>query len=378
MRAAVLCDVGTIQVRDVAVPAIGEHDVLLRVRAVGLCGTDVHLFSGHSNYHRDESGRLIPFREQPQILGHEISAEVAEVGAGVTDLRPGDRVVVDQGRTCVGLRLPDHCEYCESGDSHQCERYAEHGITGPPGGLAEFMAMPAVNVVRVEGVLPAEEGALVEPLGCVVHTADLVAAAASRYRLADGGRPVQTVLVCGTGPAGLLFIQYLRNVLGFQGRLLAAEPNPAKRALAERFGAEVIDPSAEDLRAAVAERTGGRRAEMLIEATGSGALFAEIPNLMRKQGTLVMYGHGHTGVDISALNHVQYMEPTILSPIGASGGFDPDWRPVTYRRALRLIEGGRIDVASLITHRYHSLGEVPHALTVDYRAPDYVKGVVLL
>jgi threonine dehydrogenase-like Zn-dependent dehydrogenase len=170
----------------------------------------------------------------------------------------------------------------------------------------------------------------------------------------------------------------LRAVLGYAGQLLVAEPNARKRALAERFGAETIDPSAEDVGAAVRERTRGRRAEVLIDAAGSAAVLAAIPGMLRKQGTVMLYGHGHTGADIGLINGVQFLEPTLLAPTGASGGFEPDGRPSTYVRALRMIESGQVDAASMITHRYTSLDEVPLALGDDHRKPEYVKGVVTL
>jgi L-iditol 2-dehydrogenase len=189
---------------------------------------------------------------------------------------------------------------------------------------------------------------------------------------------VRSILVCGGGPAGLLFIQYLRNVLAYDGVLLLSEPNPTKRALGERFGADTIDPSRVDVAEAVAEHTQGRRAELLIEATGSGALFGDIPSLVRKQATILLYGHGHTGVELGVLNRVQFLEPTFVSPAGASGGHAADGRPLTYAASLELVERGTIDVASLITHRYRSLDAVPAAFGGDHRRPDYVKGVVVL
>ena len=155
-----------------------------------------------------------------------------------------------------------------------------------------------------------------------------------------------------------------------------SEPAAAKRALAARFGADTIDPGACDPAEVVHERTHGRGAELLIEATGSGQAFAAIPGLVRKQGTVLLYGHGHTGVDLSVLSQLQFREPTLLAPVGASGGFEPDGRPATYVRALRLIERGQVDVASLITHRYPSLDSVPRAFAGDHGAADYVKGVV--
>jgi L-iditol 2-dehydrogenase len=103
-----------------------------------------------------------------------------------------------------------------------------------------------------------------------------------------------------------------------------------------------------------------------------------MPRVLRKQGTVLLYGHGHSGVDLSVLNNLQFLEPLLVSPVGASGGFEPDGRPTTYRRALGLLETGRVKVGSLITHRYKSLEEVPAAFAGDCQAPDYVKGVVEL
>jgi L-iditol 2-dehydrogenase len=380
MRASVLCDVERLEVREVPRPTVGPHDVLVRVAAVGLCGTDLHIFAGHANYNFDARGLPIPLAAEPQILGHEITGVVAEVGSRVKDLRPGDRVALDQGLNCMSAQRAPLCEYCATGDSHQCLYYREHGITGPPGGLAEYIAMPAVNAVRIESDLPAEEAALTEPLGCIVHSSDMVAHAAARYAInaAEAERRVRAVLIFGGGPAGLLFTQYLRQVLGYDGLLVVSEPNAQKRRLAADFGAEAIDPAAVDLIEAVQELTRGRRVEYLIDASGVGQVFAQIPGLIRKQATVLLYGHGHNGVDLSVLNYIQFKEPTFVSPAGASGGFDTDGRPVTYRRALRLLEEGRIRVAPFITHRYTSLDDVPAAFAGDHCRPDYVKGVVTM
>ncbi|HXL35039.1 MAG TPA: alcohol dehydrogenase catalytic domain-containing protein [Gemmatimonadales bacterium] len=380
MKAAVLVQPGQIELRDVPCPAPGPRDVLVRVTAVGLCGTDLHIFAGHVNYNRDRRGRAIPLRDEAQILGHEIAGVVEEAGGAVDDLGAGDRVVVDQGRNCVSAARSPACEYCASGDSHQCEFYREHGITGLPGGFAEYLTIPAVNAVRTDVDLDAATAALTEPLGCVVHSADVLLRTPARYALegGSGGKAgkVRHAVICGAGPAGLLWVQYLRNVLGYDGLLLVSEPAAAKRALAQRFGADTIDPGASDPAEVVHERTHGRGAELLIEATGSGRAFAAIPGLVRKQATVILYGHGHAGVDLSVLSPLQFLEPTLLTPVGASGGFERDGRPSTYVRALRLIERGQVDVATLITHRYPSLDAVPRAFAGEHSAADYVKGVL--
>ena len=381
MRACVLHDVRSMEVRDVPRPNPGERDVLVRVAAVGLCGTDLHIYRGEANYNTDERGQPVPFVRHPQILGHEIAGEVVETGVQVRDLRAGDRVVIDQGLNCMSRCRQPVCEYCATGDSHQCEFYAEHGITGLPGGLAEFIAVPAINAVAIESDIESTLVALTEPLACVVHSMNSVARAkGARYALNSTlpEQRVRTVLILGAGPAGLLFVQFLRRVLGFDGLLLVSEPNTHKRQLAEEFGAQVIDPSSVDLIEAVRERTGGRLAEFVVESSGAGQVFPLLPGVLRKQATVLLYGHGHGGVDLSVLNGLQFKEPMLVSPVGGSGGFDADGRPTVYRRALRLLESGSIKVASFLSHRYKSLEDVGNAFDKDFSRPEYTKGVVEL
>lgn len=381
MKASVLCDVQRLEVRDIPRPVISPYEVLIRVTAVGLCGTDVHIFAGHANYNTNEYGQAIPLALQPQILGHEITGVVAQAGSSVDDLREGDRVVIDQGLNCVSRRREVLCEYCRTENSHQCEFYREHGITGLPGGLAEFIAVPAVNAIKTTAPLEAATAALVEPLGCIIHSSDMVAKAQARHAVnaESAERRVRSVLICGAGPAGLLFTQYLRNVLSYEGLLFVSDPNERKRELARRFGAdEAIDPVGSDLVELVHEHTGGKGVEYLIEASGSGDVFRSMPGLICKQATVLLYGHGHAGTDLSVLSSVLFKEPVLVSSVGASGGFEKDGRPVVYTRALHLIEQNRIDIAPLITHRYTSFGDVEKALSTDIHGRDYVKGVVVL
>ena len=374
MKASVLCDVQRLEVRDIPRPVISPYEVLIRVAAVGLCGTDAHIFAGHANYNTNEYGQQIPLAVQPQILGHEITGVVEQVGSAVGDLREGDRVVVDQGLNCVSRRREVLCEYCRTENSHQCEFYREHGITGLPGGLAEFIAVPAVNAVKITAALETSLAALVEPLGCIIHSSDTVAKARTRPE-----RRVRSVLICGAGPAGLLFTQYLRNVLGYEGFLLVSDPNARKRDLAKSLGAdEAIDPAGSDLVEVVHEHTGGKGVEYLIEASGSGDVFRSMPGLICKQATVLLYGHGHSGTDVSVLSSIFFKEPVLVSTVGASGGFESDGRPSAYTRALNLIEQNKIDVAPLITHRYTTFADVEKALSSDIHTSDYIKGVVVL
>ncbi|MDP6408446.1 MAG: alcohol dehydrogenase catalytic domain-containing protein [Planctomycetota bacterium] len=380
MRALVLTAPERMEVRELPLPLPRPNEALVRVSAVGLCGTDFHIFSGEANYHFDRRGRVVPLSVHSQVLGHEVTGVVEEVGPEVSDLAPGARVAIDQGLNCVSFGREPLCEYCETGDSHQCEHYAEYGITGPNGGLAEYMAVPAPNLVRIESDLDCAFAAMTEPLGCVMHALESVERAVTRYRLRPAGdeRAVRTVVVCGAGPAGNLFVQALRGVLGFDGRILVSDPEPSKLALLAPLGIEPLDSSAGSVGDAVQEATGGRRAELVIDACGAGSVFEQMPAMIRKQATLLLYGQGHAGARLGVLTGVQFREPTFVAPVGASGGFDPDGRPSIYRRALGLLEEGVVDVSPLVTHRMGDLAAVVGAFRTGHREPGYIKGVAVL
>ena len=377
MRALLLTAPAQMQVGAIAVPAPRPHEVLLKVTGVGLCGTDFHIFEGHANYRTDETGRLIPLEEAPLILGHEFCGTVVEAGSAVTDLRPGDRVAVDQGLNCHSYGKAELCEYCVTGNSHQCAEYREHGITGLQGALAEYIAVPAINTIKLETDLPPDQCALVEPLGCIIHSTQMLRQTQARYTF-GGERPIRNLLICGAGPAGLLFTQYLRNVVGFDGLLIVTEPSAQRRELALGYGAShAIDPTHTDLIEAVQQLTHGERLHCLIESAGIGQLFKQMPALLRKQATVLLYGHGHHGVDLGVLNNLQFLEPTLVSPVGASGGFDSDGRPSTYQQALALLSNGQINVSKFITHRYTALEDVPRGFAQDRFDSGFIKGVAV-
>lgn len=377
MRAAVLEAPSKLEIREIPVPHPESHQLLVQVAAVGLCGTDIHIFRGEGNYNMDATGRVIPLEEQPQILGHEFCGRVVEVGDLVEGFKRGDRVVVDQGLNCHSSGRDPVCEYCQTGDSHQCLYYREHGITGLQGAMAEYIAVSAVNAVKIPSHLPYREAALVEPLGCILHSTEMLERTPARYSF-SGERKIRSILICGSGPAGLLFTQYLRNIRHFDGEVIVADTQQTKLELARRFGATTVDLRREPLIESVRNLTKGERVECLIDACGNSLLFEQVPWLLRKQGTLLLYGHGHKGRDIGILNLVQFLEPTLVSPVGASGGFADDGKPLIYSRAVEAIADGRVEVRSMITHIYPALEFVPKALTEDYRQLEYVKGVVEL
>ena len=271
MKAALLEDVRKLTVRSIPDPKPSEREVVIGVKAVGVCGTDCHIYQGHGNWNFDSRGRAIPLTEKPQILGHEFSGEVLGVGCEVKDLAPRDHVLCDQGINCVSRGRP-LCEYCRSGDSHQCLYYGEHGVTGLPGAMAEYIAMPAVNCIKMPDGMSFEQASLVEPLGCVVHSCDRVDRASGRFTF-SGPRRIRRTLVCGAGPAGLFFLQYLRRVKGFDGTILVSDVRKKNLGLVKHFGGTPVNAAQENLAESVMELTGGERIDYFVDACGS----ADVP-----------------------------------------------------------------------------------------------------
>jgi L-iditol 2-dehydrogenase len=219
---------------------------------------------------------------------------------------------------------------------------------------------------------------MTEPLACVLHSTDFAARAAARWRF-DGkgeGGAIRTAVVLGGGPAGQRFVQVLRAVHGFDGALVVSEPSPHKRRLCQRLGAIAVPPA--DLLPAVMAASDGRGAEYLVEATGAGSVYATMPALLRKQATVQMYGIGHGDAPMAWLNPVQWREATLVTSVGASGGFDADGRPSVYRRALQLLAAGTVQVDAMLTHGYHGLAEVPRAFAGDQHGAGYCKAVAWL
>lgn len=380
MQALVLSNVTKLELKKIPIPSIKSHEVLVKIEAVGLSGSDINIFSGEANYNTDKNGKPIPIVVQPQILGREIVGIVVKVGQQVKNIQVGRRVVLDQELNCFSLRLKQLCEYCITGDSHQCEFYNQHGITGLAGGFAEYIAFPAINLIPINCDIEPAEAALTESLGCVIHASNRVRLAGTRYAIAtnDYEHRVKSILICGGGPAGLMFIEYLQNVLQYDGKIMLSEPNPLRRKIAAGLGVVVIDPSVDNLAQVVDEKTNGRRVEYLIDACGDGSVFNSIPSLIRKQATILLYSYAHSGIDLNVLNKLRFMEANLVTTKGASGGFDSKGRSLIYQRALYLLVSKKINVGSLITHRYKSLKDVPRAFISDRKKPDYIKGVVLL
>jgi L-iditol 2-dehydrogenase len=172
-------------------------------------------------------------------------------------------------------------------------------------------------------------------------------------------------------------VQYLRNVRNFDGEIFIADMRESELNLAKKLGATPLDVRRVDLITEIQERTHGERLQYVIEATGSGEVFDWIPSLVRPQATVLLYGGGHSGRDIGCLTPFVVVENVLVTSGGASGGVDADGTPTTYRRSMEYLRDGKFDAASLVTHRYSTLAQLPRAFSEDATQQDFVKGVLV-
>lgn len=334
MRAAVFQGPGRLVVESRPVPRLtAPDDVLLRVERAGICGTDLHILAvppGHP-------------ATPGCVLGHEYLARVVEVGPSVSDLRAGDRVVVDPNLTC-GL-----CGYCRLGLANVCDRMTTLGIFRD-GGLAEFSLAPARALHRIRDDVPAERAVFAEPLACILH-------AVERAGLVPGDRAA----VLGAGPIGLLFVLLLRDAGASE--VVVVEPAAARRQLAAELGARALDPAADDPAAVVREVSGGLGADLVVDAVGS--LLPEAVGLARRGGRVVLFGVNQQAERTVAQYAITRHELTVLGSFIQRGAFP---------RVVRLLETGRLPVERLVSHRV-GLEEVGRGLEA-LRAGEAVKVLV--
>src|SRR3989442_12073264 len=211
-----------------ATPAIGQTDVLVRVRAASICGTDLHIYG----WDRWSQGRIKP----PVTLGHEFCGTVERVGDEGRAVKPGDFVSAEMHVNC------GHCHQCRVGEAHICQNLRIIGID-QDGAFAEFVKIPATNIWKLDAAIPEHYGAILDPLGNAVHT------------VLAGPVAGQTVLITGCGPIGLMAIA-VAKACG-SSSVFATEVNDWQREMAKKMGADVVlNPAAEDAMERILNETG--------------------------------------------------------------------------------------------------------------------------
>jgi threonine 3-dehydrogenase len=298
------------------VPQIGPADVLVRVRAASICGTDLHIYG----WDRWSQGRVKP----PVTLGHEFCGVVERVGEEVTAVKPGDFVSAEMHVSCR------HCHQCRLGEAHICQNLRIIGID-QDGAFAEFVRIPGKNIWKLDPAIPERYAAILDPLGNAVHT------------VLAGRIAGQTVLVTGCGPIGLMAIA-VAKACG-SSTIFASETNAKRRAMAKTMGADVIlNPATEDAVARVKAETGGTGVDVLLEMSGNPAAIHQGFCALRAGGRASLLGIPTEAVSFDLVSDVIFKGATVQGIYG---------RRVfqTWVQMTELLKAGRLNLDPLFGER---------------------------
>ncbi len=311
MKSAVFYGKHDLRIEEVPMPKPDDNEVLIKVMACGICGTDVHIYKG------DEGAAATP----PQtILGHEFAGIVENVGSRVKSVKIGDRVCVDPNKLC------NECSYCKNGIGHFCESMIGIGTT-VDGGFSEYCKVPESQVYPFADGLSFEEAAMCEPVACCMHGIDMCEI-----------NPGDTVMVIGGGMIGLIMLQ-LAQLKG-ASKLILLEPVEEKRQHAKRLGADIcIDPIHEDVRAVLADN-GIARINCVIECVGKPSTMEQAISYAGNKSTVMLFGLTKPNDVISIKPFKLFKKEIVLKASFIN--------PYTQQRALDLIASHRIDVSSII------------------------------
>jgi threonine 3-dehydrogenase len=304
------------EVSRVPVPEIGPRDVLIRVRAASICGTDLHIYS----WDRWAQRRLRP----PLVFGHEFCGHVERIGDEVQGLKPGEFVSAEMHVSC-GL-----CYQCRTGQSHICQDVRIIGIDAD-GCFAEFVKIPATNVWKIDPAIPVEYAAILDPLGNAVHT------------VLAGDVAGMSVAITGAGPIGLFSIA-IAKACG-AGPVFVTEPHPYRQKLAVKMGADhVIDPASTDAVAEVLNRTSGVGADVVLEMSGHPDALRQGFQMLRRGGRISLLGIPAKPLEIDLANDVIFKGATVQG-INGRRVFD------TWYKMQALLKSGALKLDPLITDR---------------------------
>ncbi len=311
MKSAVFYGKHDLRIEDSPIPPVGPEDVLIEVKACGVCGTDVHIYEGDKG-----AADVTP----PTILGHEFSGIITKVGERVDSFQRGDRVCVDPNCYCGA------CDPCRKGLAHYCENMIGYGTT-VNGGFAQYCAVNYRQVFRLGENTTFEQGAMTEPAACCLHGIDLCHI-----------QPGYQVIVIGGGMIGLLMIQLAR--LEGAAKIALLEPVESKREIAKKLGADVcIDPLHEDVKSKLRE-CGMTWINTVIECAGRPETMEQAIDLVGNKGVVMLFGLTKPDQTISLKPFQLFQKELELKASYIN--------PYTQKRALDLIDSGRLDVSSMI------------------------------
>lgn len=338
MRVAMYYNNSDVRLEEMPVPEIGPGELLMKVEASGLCGSDV------MEWYR--------IQRAPLVLGHEVSGEVVQVGAGIDQYKEGDRLVVTHHVPC------NACHWCLSGRHTACDTL--HNTNFDPGGFAEYLRIPQINVNRgvfpIPDHVPYDEASITEPLACVY-----------RGQRRANLQPGQNVLVLGSGLAGLIHIN-LARALG-AGRIIATDMVDYRLDAARKLGADVTFSATEDVPVRLREANDGRLADLVIVCTGALPALHQALESVERGGTVLFFAPTAPGVSLPVtINDVFFRNDVTLTTTYAGA-------PSDLATALDMIASGRVQVGQMISHRL-GLAEAGQGFKLTADAGDSLKVII--
>lgn len=321
MRALVKSGPGVgMELRDVPRPLVGPSDVLVHVQFAGVCGTDLHIWE----WDRWASTRMHP----PVIIGHEFAGVIAELGP---EAEAAGLLAVGDAVTAEGHIICGHCRQCRIGHGHLCQRTQIIGVDRD-GAFADFIAMPASNVMRLDGISP-EIGAIMDPMGNAVHTV-----------LEGGDVPGEVVFVLGCGPIGCFAVGVARAAGA--ALVIASDLNPRRLELARAMGAHVtLNPATDDVVARIRELTGGDGADLVCELSGHPAGHAQAFAAARLGGRVNLLGTPSQVTEVDFAREIIFKGLTLYGVTGRK-------MYSTWHQMQRFLRAGQLDPHPVLTHRF--------------------------
>jgi L-iditol 2-dehydrogenase len=337
MKVAMYYNNNDVRIEEMPVPLISDNELLVKVKASGICGSDV------MEWYR--------IKKAPRILGHEITGDIVEIGKNVRKYKIGDRVFVSHHVPCYT------CKFCLNNQQTLCRTL--HSTNFYPGGFAEYLRIPEINVDRGVFVLPKEisyaEGVFIEPLACVVRglkTAKM--------------KPEQTILIIGSGISGLLQIKLVKTWKA--RKIIATDIEEYRLNAAKKFGADIVINAKDDVPELVKKHNDGKLADLVIICTGAVSAIKQALKSVESGGTILFFAPAEPNVDIAfPLFDLWNMQITMVSTYAGS--------PEDINTAIDLIKSKKVNVVDMISHIL-PLSEAAKGFQLVAQAKDSMKVIL--
>lgn len=337
MKVAMYYNNNDVRIEEMPIPEINDNELLVKVQACGICGSDVM-----------EWYRL---KKAPRVLGHEMAGDIVKVGKNVKKFKVGDRVFVSHHVPC------DTCSFCKNDQHTLCETL--HSTNFYPGGFAEYLKVPEINVDRGVFVLPKEmsyeEGAFIEPLACTVRGMKIA-----------GMRSGQSILVLGSGVAGLLNIK-LAKAMGAI-KIFATDIDDFRIKTAKKMGADIVINAKEEVPEEVKKHNDGASADLVILCAGVPSAAEQAMNSVAAGGTILLFAPTEPGVEIPfPMFDLWNKQVKIVSTYAGA--------PRDLKESIELIRSRKVKVTDMITHRF-PLSEAAKGFKLAAQAKNSIKIII--